>query len=732
MILSIWRYSHLVLAVSSFIFIALAALTGIVLAIEPVDRQVRGYDPIDLSEVTLSEAVITAQEHYLEVFSLQATPEGFLVISALDQEGNMVEQYIHPLTGEKVGEIIDQHPVYEFATSLHRSLFLKSLGRFFVGLASFLLLLISITGLILVAKRQQGIRRFFHSVLHENFYQYYHIYLGRLSLVPIVVITVTGTYLSLLRFEVIPEISSAAMEVAEANPSKKPWSSFPIFQQTMLDEVRQLDFPFSTDEADPFVLQLQAEELEINQYSGTITRQAPYPMATLLADWSILLHTGRGSIWWSVVLGLSCVSILFFIYSGFAMTFQRRASRIKNRLGKDDCEYVILVGSETGTTIPFAMQLHMALLERGLKSYITEPNRYTEFPRLKHLVFITSTYGIGEAPANADEFEKRYESYLPCEPFRFTVVGFGSLAYSDFCQYAYDTDDFLAQDSNAERVLPVHTVNNRSWESFRQWAMQWGMAIGQELILPAQNPAELKQKKAVDKFVVTNKTLAADSPDDTFIVQVATQKWRRVVSGDLLAVYPPDDPHERLYSMSVSNGKILLSVKRHEKGICSQYLDGLKVNDSVSGRLVANKHFHFPKRAHRVIMVATGTGIAPFFGMLDNNHRRIETHLYWGGRGGHSFELYRLYIEQNLKTGNLTAFHPAYSREGTQVYVQHLLAKEKELLVNTLHQHGVIMICGSIGMQREVIDLLEEICSQDLGRPLSYYQNRNQLLMDCY
>ena len=56
-----------------------------------------------------------------------------------------LDLYIDPLTGESLGKVAPRSSIYQFATTLHRSLFLKGLGRFFVGLVSLLLCLIAIS-----------------------------------------------------------------------------------------------------------------------------------------------------------------------------------------------------------------------------------------------------------------------------------------------------------------------------------------------------------------------------------------------------------------------------------------------------------------------------------------------------------------------------------------------------------------------------------------------------------
>ena len=42
------------------------------------------------------------------------------------------------------------------------------------------------------------------------------------------------------------------------------------------------------------------------------------------------------------------------------------------------------------------------------------------------------------------------------------------------------------------------------------------------------------------------------------------------------------------------------------------------------------------------------------------------------------------------------------------------------------------MICGSLSMQHDVLDVLEEISSKNLNQSLSEFENNGQLLLDCY
>ena len=245
MIISIWRYSHLALAVSSFLLLTLASLTGIVLAFEPVIEKAKGYKIDDFDKITLAQSIPVLKEKIHGIQELSVDDNEFVIIKYSDKEGNDKRSYVNPVTGEILGTPQQQTPLFEWMTALHRSLFLHETGRLIVGIAALLLILIALSGIALVIQRQKGIRRFFAPVEKTGFAQYYHVVFGRLSLVFILALALTGTWLSVSRFIIKPEKISAKVneeDIKEA-PEKKT-ADFTIFQQTPLSEVETIQFPF--------------------------------------------------------------------------------------------------------------------------------------------------------------------------------------------------------------------------------------------------------------------------------------------------------------------------------------------------------------------------------------------------------------------------------------------------------------------------------------------------------
>src|SRR5690606_15856454 len=107
---------------------------------------------------------------------------------------------------------------------------------------------------------------------------------------------------------------------------------FPILQNTSLSSLQKLQYPFSDFPEDYYNIQLKDKEVCVNQFTGDILAEELYTRTYQLARFSLRWHTGRSGSVWAIVLAVASGYILFFIYSGFAITLKRRRSRSKNRV----------------------------------------------------------------------------------------------------------------------------------------------------------------------------------------------------------------------------------------------------------------------------------------------------------------------------------------------------------------------------------------------------------------
>jgi sulfite reductase (NADPH) flavoprotein alpha-component len=277
--------------------------------------------------------------------------------------------------------------------------------------------------------------------------------------------------------------------------------------------------------------------------------------------------------------------------------------------------------------------------------------------------------------------------------------------------------------------MPVFKINNQSETAFKKWISSWGNQTGIDLKI---NHRKINRKiKGLKAFKIL--AISELNADNTFTIQLKPHTKSHFTSGDLLAVYPDQDGVERLYSIGKIDDEIFLSVKKHENGLVSNLLCELKQEELINAKIKKNYGFHFPTHISDVIMIANGTGIAPFLGMISEHNPSGKVHLFWGGRNEESQKLYAPYIAQALTKQKLSGFYPAYSRKnGSRHYVQDLIPVHKELFKKVLLNDGVIMICGAIAMQNAVLDVLGQLTQTELNLPLSQFEANEQLKMDCY
>ncbi|MEM7085150.1 MAG: PepSY domain-containing protein [Bacteroidota bacterium] len=731
MIGSLWRYSHFLLAVISALFLVVASVTGAILAIEPIVETSQPYGVVNLNEVRLSETVNTLKKKYSEVLELEITAEDFVKAAIFTENRASETIFINPVTGDKLGKVSKQSPFFSFITNLHRSLFLKSLGRAFVGIVSFLLCFIAVTGLFLLAQRQGGFKKWFTKVQDTDFAQRYHVLLGRWFLIPIIIIAVTGVYLSAEKFSILPNetIDHNWNVISSETVNSESSLNTELFQNITLNEVRKLSFPFSEDPEDYYQLALTNKELLVHQYTGEVLSEKHYPFVELFSRLSLQLHTGQGNILWSIILLLASLSLLFFMFSGFATSLKnrRRTNAITSEWRKDEAEYILLVGSETGSTYTFVKAFYNGLKNEGKKVHLGTLNEYSSYTNASYLIVFTATYGDGDAPSNARKFETLFNSIRPNKEMLFAVVGFGSILYPKFCRFAIKVDGLLHAHPYFKPVHPLVKINDQSEVAFENWVNTWNQYTG--INLKVVLTRKKKNPKKEQYFSVIERTPL--NVDNTALLRLRPEKKVNFQSGDLLNIKPPEDTFARQYSIAKMDGDILLSIKWHPKGICSTYLCTLKKGDSMSASIEKNEKFHFPAKASSVWMVANGTGIAPYLGMINKN-RKTPVQLFWGGRTEASFNCYREILECSFSKGQTRNYHLAFSQVKDKTYVQDILLDRKVEVAKTLKEGGVFMLCGSLAMQHSVLDVLEEITTSQLNQSLSHFENNEQILMDCY
>ncbi|CAG4908085.1 unnamed protein product [Colias eurytheme] len=201
----------------------------------------------------------------------------------------------------------------------------------------------------------------------------------------------------------------------------------------------------------------------------------------------------------------------------------------------------------------------------------------------------------------------------------------------------------------------------------------------------------------------------------------------------LVALLPPLQP--RFYSISSSplahpqRIHVTVAVVQYKTqsgegsthyGVCSTYLQSLKVNDEVIAFIRRAPNFHMPSDISvPLILVGPGSGIAPFRGfwhhrrhlIANNSSKAGPVWLFFGCRY-RGMDLYKDEKEEAVKDGVITKAMVAYSREEciNKKHVQALLEDEgPEITKTLLEKGGHFYVCGDCKMAEEVQQKLKEI-----------------------
>src|SRR5436190_7067858 len=139
------------------------------------------------------------------------------------------------------------------------------------------------------------------------------------------------------------------------------------------------------------------------------------------------------------------------------------------------------------------------------------------------------------------------------------------------------------------------------------------------------------------------------------------------------------------------------------KGVCSNYLAGRRVGDTVHATIRETKAgFRLPDDPSvPIVMIGPGTGLAPFRGFLQERAARQAQGamlgpavLFFGCRHPEQDYLYADELKKFASDG-ITELHTAFSRaESPKTYVQHLLAAQKDKVWSLIEQGAVIFVCG--------------------------------------
>ncbi|RMQ44354.1 Sulfite reductase, alpha subunit [Pseudomonas cichorii] len=437
------------------------------------------------------------------------------------------------------------------------------------------------------------------------------------------------------------------------------------------------------------------------------------------------------------------------------------------------------------------------------------------------LLIVSSSFGDGEPPANAERFLDQLTLTGTLEGLRYAIFGLGDTAYPTFCGFTKMLDSLLSS-RNANKVInrvdadadfegffgtwcavldavlqgdsqagtslhlqvvaygektayPARVLEQRRLNLTAPYAHHIRLDIqgsginyraGDNLYVLAENsPEQLtalacwfddeqareclagKELRQIGKSLLRDIAKASGNDELKNLLKISNRKLldEYLYGKDILDVLQDfcepgcftaqalaqwlPDSLPRAYSIASHSHPdyVDLCIReiaytlagRERKGSATGFLTGQPQAVNIYAR--SNPRFHLPDAAnHPLILIGTGTGIAPLIGLLEQLESQASsptTCLVFGDRHQASDFLYRERIEQWQAQGLLDHVLTAFSRDNpARYYVQDALLEHGHLIWDLLSQGAHLYLCGNkANLERSIDEALLNI-ARSAGR----------------
>lgn len=736
-----FRQLHKIPGLFAALLIVVVALSGVVLSVVPA-LQSLSTPAAPSAQMNVAELASSVQRHVPGVMNISRKPSG-MIIAAYSTNTAQGQDVINPRTGTVVRPYKSSAFV-RWMTSLHRSLFLRTKGRIAVGISALAMVLLCLSGAVLLARRMGGWRKVFGPARGSLSHRL-HIELGRFAVMGLLLSGLTGMWMSMANFNLLPNAMGAMPQFPTSVNGGKPApiGTLQALKTVHVSDLRNLTFP--TDPSDVFTITTAGGMGYIDQATGKMLSFQGNNVWKKIYEWVYMLHTGEGLWSLGLLLGLASLCSLVLSWTGMLLWWRRRQSlpKIKHNHMGHSADTIILVGSDGNATWGFARTLHDEMTKAGYKCHTAPMNQLAKhYSHAQRMFILTSTHGDGAAPASAKNFMARLEKFHGTPKFPVALLGFGDRQFPKFSQFGHDLA--AALDARSwHAMLPYHAIDRQSVQEFARWGHMVGEALGHPLelnhhpIRPRTRRLELVERLDYGHEVQAPTTvfrfLAPDVPATLWERLTGRAGLPRFEAGDLVGIMPPNSNLPRFYSLATSSrdGFLEICVRKHPGGECSGYLHSLEPGETVECFIKQNPDFRPSKGRAPVILIGAGTGIGPLAGFIRANARGRSMHLYFGGRDPRSDFLYAEEIESWLTERRLTSLTTAFSRISDRAYVQDRIEEDAHRLCKMIERGAHIMVCGGRDMAEGVMKSLEAALAPT-GMSVVKLKSEGRYLEDVY
>lgn len=699
------------------LLILVLSLSGAALSVFPAFESWAA--PRAVSQMTVADLAGRVESAHPGLEQIKRAPSG--EISAYWFEGGAPGGgVIDPVTGLAVASA-DKNAVRVWLTNLHRAFLLDDTGRVASAITAAAMLVLTLSGAALVARRVGGWRRWF-TPLKGGKAGRLHVELARVAVVGLMLSALTALWMSAETFELIEVVpADPGFAEGDTDAAPMPLAQMPALADIPVAELRSLSPPDPTWPGDPVAIETASGAGLIDPATGEIMNWTDATLLQRVSETIQMLHTGEGAAILGLVLGLMALAAPVMAVTGALVCWagQRGNPRLRGTVRASAAQTVILVGSEGGSTWGFAATLGRRLIEVGQSVHLApmsafNPERYTS---AKRILVLAATYGDGDAPASGKGFLDRLAAMPEAPTAPLAVLGFGDRSFVAYCGFARAVHE-AAQARGWAQLVPLDTVDRQSPQDFARWGRDLGtaMALDLELVHQSARPASHALT------LVSRRDYGADVQAPTAILRFALQRfplWQRLTghgfgrfaAGDLIGVVPEGSTLPRFYSLASGrrDGFVEIVVKKHPGGLCSGQLMALEPGDSIAAFLRHNETFKPGKGSAPLILIGAGTGVGPLAGFIRANTRRRPIHLFFGLRQESSDFLYREELIDWQAEGRLDHLFTATSRAERPHYVQDALRGEATQILHAIRGGARVMVCGGRGMATGVAQALEDI-----------------------
>lgn len=707
------RPLHRWLGLTLALFLTVTALSGAALSFFPAAE---AWWAPSTGGMTIADLAARVARAHPGVQEIKASPSG-RVTAYYPENGATVSSVIDPATGARIAPAATSR-LELWLIDLHRSLFLGDRGRMAAAALAGGMMLMAVSGFVLLARRSGGWRRILAPTKGSGAGRW-HARVSRLAVAGLALSSITALWMTASTFNLLPTSALPLFPAGASGTAGMDIARIPALAGAPAGSLRDLTFPAAGDATDVYTLTTTNGQGYLDQGTGKTLAWVAPGLADRITETVRMLHTGQGASLLGLLLGLSALSVPFLGFTGLMQSRKGSARRQRSGVAVGHADTIILVGSEGGTTWGFAETLRAALDAAGKPAHVTSladfrPDRWT---RATGCIILASTYGEGEAPADAAGFLDALLE-MPVPPaVPLAILGFGDRSFPAFCGYA-DRIGEVADQIGWAALIPMATVDRQSSQDFARWGRDLSAALGLDFEL--EHTAERVPTTGLTLIERRDYGEAVQAP--MAILRFALPKrnlWQRITgrgmggfaAGDILGVLPEGSAVARFYSLASSSrdGFLEICVRKHHGGLCSGQLIALEPGDQVQAFLRHNPSFHPDRSDAPLILVGAGTGIGPLAGFIRANRSARPIHLFFGMRHADSDFLYREDLEDWTDDGRLSGMRLAYSRGPRPHYVQDALLREEASVMNLLAAGARIMVCGGRDMAAGVKAVLGDI-----------------------